>query len=318
MMNLKTSKIAVICGGTSSERQVSLKSGAGIHDALKRAGYDVCLLDLSADAEKDIADTPMDFAFIALHGSYGEDGGIQTLLESKGIPYAGSDAVGCRNAFDKRITREILDEQGIPCPAWREVTSANEAAGLGLRYPVFVKPTRGGSSIGVSLVKTADEMPNALIKAFSEDSRVLIETSCPGREFAVGILGESALPVIEIVPGGEFYDYASKYESSATRYEFPGDLGNDLQLEMQKLAVSTHVFLGCSAFSRVDLMLSGGKIYVLELNTIPGMTTKSLLPKQAAKIGIDYTELCVRMMEESLRERECQEDAKENTKLAKN
>ena len=305
MTRLRDLKIAVLAGGTSSEREVSLRSGAAVHQALVGKGFDAVLLDVDGRAAAQARAAGADLAFIALHGVFGEDGGVQSALEEAGIPYTGSGPEACRRAMDKEASRKVLNQSGFAEPRWRVIRGGTAPPGApsDLEYPFFVKPCRGGSSIGVSQVKSEAEWPAAWAAARAEDDKVIVESKVTGREMAVGILGDHALPVIEICPARDFYDYTAKYSDSGTRYVFPDDLTPAVLKRIQENALRAHRALGCGGFSRVDLILTAAADYVLEVNAIPGLTAASLLPKQALKEGIQFADLCVMMIRESIKTR---------------
>lgn len=296
-------KIAVLAGGISSEREVSLRSGAAVHEALLSKGLDAVLVDAGERAAEQARAAGADVAFIALHGAFGEDGRVQTLLENAGIPYTGSGPEACRRAMDKEISRQIFKKAGLPEPSWRVVHGAGAALPPDLTFPLFVKPCRGGSSIGITQAASAADWPRALQAALAEDDKVMVESKIVGREIAVGILGDHALPAIEIRPAREFYDYTAKYSNSGTQYVFPDDLSPERLRRVQQTALQAHQSLGCAGFSRVDLIVTDAADYVLEVNAIPGMTATSLLPKQALREGIQFADLCVMMILESMKSR---------------
>ncbi|MBP9733925.1 MAG: D-alanine--D-alanine ligase [Candidatus Omnitrophica bacterium] len=303
MMELKEIKIAVLAGGISSEREISLRSGAAVHAALLGKGLDAVLLDVDERAAQMTKDAGADLAFIALHGAFGEDGRVQQALEDLGIPYTGSGPEACRRAMDKEVSRELFRAAGLAEPRWtvvtdlRQGTAAIQATGL----PAFVKPCRGGSSIGVTQLKTEAQWSSAFESARAEDARVMVESKIKGRELAVGILGDHALPAIEICPAREFYDFEAKYSNSGTQYIFPEDISASRLKRIQETALRAHQALGCEGFSRVDLIMDEDTDYALEVNAIPGMTATSLLPKQARREGIQFEDLCVMMIQQRVR-----------------
>ncbi|MBF0253875.1 MAG: D-alanine--D-alanine ligase [Candidatus Omnitrophica bacterium] len=296
-------RIGVLCGGVSSERDISLKSGRAVHDALVGAGFKARLIDAREDYMSTILETPVDYVFVALHGRMGEDGTVQRVLETAGIPYSGPGAEACRISMDKALSRRRFEEVGLGNPRWAEFDDPAKALAHRLSYPVFVKPVCGGSSIGTAMVSGADGMPDAVRDAFAEDERILIEERIAGREMAVGILGDSALSPIEIRPKRAFYDFEAKYGDSGTEYLFPDDLEAAWIQELKCAALLAYQALGLSGFSRIDMILAQDRIYLLEANAIPGLTPKSLLPKQAARAGFGFAELCVKIMQSSLRSR---------------
>ena len=288
----KFGQVAVLKGGISAEREVSLESGAAIAAGLRTAGYDVTEIDvISSDFT---VPAGVDAVFIALHGTFGEDGGAQARLEVLGIPYVGAGVEASRIAFDKLLTEQCLMAAGVPVPD-SEVLRAGQSRTLSL--PVVVKPPREGSSVGCHLVFNASEWDAAFAEALTHDAEVMVQQFIPGREFTVGIVNGQVLPVVEIVPAGEWYDYAAKYQADTTRYVVPAELSSEKTEEMQNVALKTFEALGARGFGRVDFrMTPSGDLFVLELNTIPGFTSHSLLPKAAAAAGIEFPELCDRIM----------------------
>ncbi len=302
-MNPAFGKIAVLCGGRSCEREVSLVSGRAVVGALAAAGFEVISMDPADEGYLDALkrERPA-IAFLALHGTYGEDGTIQRALEKAGIPYTGSGPEASERAFDKATTQTLLRQKGLPVPDFVILNSpADLSAAQSFGVPQVVKPARAGSSVGISIVQDPSDIAEACREAFRHSERVLVERYTPGRELTVGILGDEALPVGEIIPQRSFYDYQAKYGDSGTRYEFPARLSREKSDELRRLALAAHRAAGCEAMSRVDLMLSREeRPYLLEINTIPGLTSKSLLPKAAGAAGIDFTGLCVKIIELSM------------------
>ena len=290
-------KIGVIAGGLSPEREVSLSTGKGIFNSLINLNYRAEFIDFDGDCIEKLK--AIDTAFIALHGKYGEDGTVQGLLEILKIPYTGSGVISSAIAMDKIYSKKIFRAEKIPTASFLGIdlktktriefikSEVNKIIG----YPVIVKPNRGGSTIGVTIVNKESELINAIDLAFNYDDRILIEKYIYGKLLTVGIIGEEpiALPVLEIRPKSGFYDYASKYTPGLTEYLIPAPIK---KLEAQKIsaiALRCHKALECSALSRVDLILGDDKkIYILEVNTIPGMTPTSLVPKAAAYCGINF------------------------------
>ena len=286
-----------MAGGNSSEREISLMSGRAVCDALREAGGDALFLDITGHLEEDVRGTQMDVAFIALHGRFGEDGTIQAMLRDKRIPYTGSGPEASRLALDKISSRKRFEEAGIPVP--RYVIAEKKFYGLSdLSFPVVVKPQFEGSSIGLSIVDEESELIPAMEKAFEYGPRLIIEEFVKGRELTAGILGEEVLPIIEIVPKEKCYNFFAKYESRDTQYLVPASIESSLYGEIQRLALLAHNTLGCRSFSRVDMILGDdGTIYVLEVNSIPGLTGRSLLPKAAQAADISFQDLSVRILQ---------------------
>lgn len=301
-------KVAVLMGGTSNERAVSLVSGTNVADALASLHeFEVVPVVLDAD-NLDALPADVDACYIALHGGWGENGGVQAALDTRGIPYTGPGARASRLAMDKIETKKVLDAAGIPNAPWCVVGDADAAcaeADLPLPLPVVVKAPRDGSSVGVYVVKSFDQWADAVRNAvridrekFGGAGEALVEAFIPGREMTAGVLGHEALPVIEIRAPGGWYGYEEKYNSDATRYPFPTD---DFLPEMQRLALAAFDATGCRGVTRVDFRITPeGRMFVLELNTSPGMTGHSLVPKAAAKHGIPFPGLCRRVLEAAL------------------
>lgn len=289
-------------GGWSSERPISLRSGSAVITGLKESGCDAVPLDLkdSMTVREEIEQAGLDAVFIALHGHFGEDGGIQTLLDQLGIPYTGSSAQASRKAMNKGIFRKIVTEAGIRMPEGVAFDVQGARLALSFPFPWIVKPSIEGSSIGVSIVDTEEELPKAIENAARYSPSVVIEGYIKGKEITVGILQDQALPPVEIVPKNRFYDYESKY-GAGTEYLVPARISDSKNQEAGKIGLAVHQLIGCRSFSRVDMILGkDGELYVLELNTIPGLTDKSLLPKAAAAAGISFRELCVNILESAL------------------
>jgi D-alanine-D-alanine ligase len=304
-------RVAVLKGGNSLERYVSLRSGARVEDALERLGHDVVPIDVGADlVERLQADRP-DVAFVALHGRGGEDGTVQELLELVGVPYTASGPGACIRCMDKVVAKHALRDAGIPTPdfyAFSQAAFADLGAAKALpaieerlAFPIVVKPAAGGSAMGIKFARTAGDVPGALVAAFSYDTKVLLERHIAGRDLAVSVLdgpdGPRALPVVEAIPTGDSYDFEARYEIGATRFDCPAELPAELARRAQELALATWRVLGCRGFARVDLMLEGGELTVLEANAIPGLTDTSLLPLAADAAGIGFDEFVARTLD---------------------
>jgi D-alanine-D-alanine ligase len=308
------SLIAVLKGGNSLERQVSLKSGARVEDALRRLGHQTVAIDVGADLVRRLTDVAPDIAFVALHGRDGEDGTVQELLEVMGIPYTGSGVSACVRSSDKVLAKHAMRDAGIPTPDFFAFSeTAFKALGAGqalpaieqrLRFPIVVKPASQGSALGIKFARTPGDVPGALVAAFSYDRKVLLERYIAGRDLAVSVLDEAggeprALPIVEAVPQQEdFYDFESRYEIGRTRFVCPAELDGALAARAEEIAVQAVRLLGCSGFARVDLMLddTDGELYVLEVNPIPGLTETSLLPQAAEAAGISFDEMIGRIV----------------------
>ncbi len=304
-------KVAVLQGGRSLERGVSLRSGARVEDALQRLRHDPLPLDVGADLVERLIDERPDAAFVALHGPGGEDGTVQELLEILDIPYTGPGVAACARCMDKTLAKHELREAGIPTPDWfafnatafRELGAADalEQIEASLGFPLVVKPASGGSALGVKLVRGRDEVPQALVAAFSYDDRVLLERYVPGRELAVSVIGEDALPILEAIPReGDLYDFEARYEIGRTDFVCPADLDAETAAAVTEAALAGFATLGCSGFSRVDLMLGDEGPQVLEVNAIPGLTDTSLLPQAAEAAGLEFEQLVERALELAL------------------
>jgi D-alanine-D-alanine ligase len=301
---LKTRKIGVLCGGSSHEREVSLKTGDAVYRALVSLRLNACKLDVDKNITLILVKERVDLAFIALHGKLGEDGTIQGLLEIMGIPYTGSGVLASALALDKTYTKKVFYYHNLPMTKYRVLEKRVEASGniLGdLDYPIIVKPAREGSTIGVTIVQEPSGLDSAINIAFGYGDKILIEEYIEGREITVGILGDKSLPVIEIVSKTAFYDYRAKYEPGMSEHIVPAKLPREQYEFAQYLALSAHRALGCRGATRVDMVMDReGKIYLLEVNTIPGMTETSLLPEAAAVAGIDFKQLVVKILSYAL------------------
>jgi len=299
-------RVAVLMGGTSSEREVSLNSGANVLEALKARGVDAHAVDGIPSLVKALADKKFDRVFNILHGNKGggEDGVLQGLLEALGAPCTGSGVLGTALAMDKIRSKQVWLALGLPTPRYLRIEKGADvhAAARSLGLPVIVKPSCEGSSVGVSRVFNDADLEAAVELAARYPGELLMEQLIEGQELTVGILGEQALPSIRIVPAGEYYDYHAKYVAEDTQYLCPG-LEGEPEQEIRRLALAAFHAIGCSGWSRVDVMRDkAGKFYLLEVNTAPGMTSHSLVPKAAAQVGIDFETLCWRILETSFKE----------------
>ncbi|MBI3546545.1 MAG: D-alanine--D-alanine ligase [Gammaproteobacteria bacterium] len=295
-------KVAVLMGGPSAERDVSLKSGNAVLAALKRRGVDAHGIDADQSSLHQLEKGKFARAFIALHGRWGEDGVIQGALEVLGIPYTGSGLLGSALGMDKLRSKYLWSAAGIPTPDYAVLERGVDlnwiATKLGL--PMFVKPVREGSSLGVSKAKTLSELKAAWDMAAKYDDQVIAEKFIDGAELTCGMLVDQALPLIKIETEREFYDYEAKYILDSTRYLCPCGLPAEQEREIQRLALRAFNVLGCSGWGRVDFMQDqSGRVYVLEVNTVPGMTDHSLVPKAAKQAGIAFDELVLRILETS-------------------
>jgi D-alanine-D-alanine ligase len=300
MNKKKFGRIGVLAGGRSSEREISLKSGSAVHQALVSEGCDAIFIDVRDDIYDILKRNRMDVAFIALHGKFGEDGTVQRILEEEGIPYTGSGPDASKLALDKIASKEVFKKSGIPVASHvvLDREDRRRAGAIDLPLPVVVKPQFEGSSIGLSVVSEEGRFDQALDKAFECGDRVIVESFVKGRELTVGILDDQPLPVVEIVPKSGVYDYTAKYKDPETKYLVPAPIDARTAGTAQDLGRRAHISLGCRSFSRVDMMADlNGRVFVLEVNTIPGMTERSLLPKAAAAAGLDFGALCVKLVE---------------------
>jgi D-alanine-D-alanine ligase len=304
-------KVAVLKGGRSLERGVSLRSGARVEDALERLGHRVLALEADGELVKRLVAEQPDVAFVALHGLGGEDGTAQELLEILGIPFTGPGIAACARCVDKVLAKHELRSAGIPTPDWfafnetafRELGAADALGDLEQRlgFPLVVKPSRGGSALGVKFAASWYEVPEALVSAFSYDDRVLLERFVDGRELAVGVLGGEPLPIVEAIPrSGDSYDFEARYEIGRTSFVCPAKLGTEQAAAITEKALAAYEALGCSGFSRVDLILGEEGPQVLEVNAIPGLTETSLLPQAAEAAGMSFERLVERILDLAL------------------
>ncbi len=303
-------RIALLYGGTSSEREVSIKSGEAVWAALERIGHHVLPLDIGTDNLAMLEHEKVDFAFIALHGGEGENGTIQRRLEEMQIPYSGSGPIASRLAMDKELSKAEFLTHRVPTAPY-EVAEEFDAEyrlrrmARRMGWPLVVKPIDQGSSFGVSKVASLNDVPGALAEAFRYGRRVMMERCIIGRELTVGVVGNRALPVCEVIAPSGFYDFKAKYDKTAgTRYVTNPDLPGPTAKMAQHYARRAHHALRCHGYSRVDLMLdTEGELWVLEVNTLPGMTETSLLPKAAAQEGVGFDELVQELIDVSLESR---------------
>ena len=306
-------RIAVLKGGGSLERQVSLRSGARVEDALQRLGYDVVAIDVGGDLVARLRAEAPDVAFVAMHGRDGEDGTVQELLEILGIPYTASGVSACVRCADKVLSKHAMRDAGLPTPdfysftetAFKELGAAEALPAIEerLEFPIVVKPADQGSALGIKFARSPADVPPALVAAFSYSHKVVLERHVHGRELAVSILGGDPLPIVEAVPREEdFYDFSARYTIGRTSFVCPAQLPDGLTERAQSLAVEVFRLLGCRGFARVDLMLEEetDDLYVLEANAIPGLTETSLLPQAADAAGIGFDELIGQIVELAL------------------
>lgn len=302
-------KIAVLFGGTSAEREVSLNSGAAVLAGLREGGVDAHLVDPKEIDVTQLKAMGFDKVFIALHGRGGEDGTLQGLLELLGLPYTGSGVMASAISMDKLRSKLLWQGAGLPVAPWVALTRTAFELGLSdsvntriaaLGLPVIVKPSREGSSVGMSKVDKAEDLSAALTLAFQHDEEVLIEKWLSGPEFTVAMLGKEILPSIRIQPAGVFYDYEAKYLSDETQYFCPSGLEAEREADLQSLVLKAWNVLGCRGWGRIDVMLDGdGQFYLLEANTSPGMTSHSLVPMAARQAGMSFSQLVVRILDQA-------------------
>ncbi|MGA2801022.1 MAG: D-alanine--D-alanine ligase [Verrucomicrobiota bacterium] len=293
-------KIVVMLGGPSAEREVSLRSGAAVTKALRSLGHEVHELDPRDDSW--VLPQKMDVVFLALHGTYGEDGTVQRRLDGLGAVYTGCDAESSRIAFDKVLTKKRCIEAGIPSARFLVVNSEKVPWPDGWRPPLVVKPVRQGSSVGLQFVEQIEDWQKAVAEALKFDSEVLVEEKIVGRECTVGILDDEALPIVEVRPKVGSYDYRNKYTAGCTEYFCPAPFDAALTERIQEAALGAFKAIGGRDYARIDMMVrASGEPVVLEVNTLPGMTETSLLPKAAAAAGLNYGQLCQRMVDLALK-----------------
>lgn len=300
-------KVGVLMGGPSAEREVSLNTGRAILAALQEKGYDAIGIDLDPPRFiEQLKEAKIDIVFNAIHGKFGEDGALQGALEMMGIPYTGSGVLASAVAMDKAISKRLFQAAGIPTPRSRIYSETEKGRPLAAEIqaefgvPVVVKAAAQGSSIGVVIVEKQEDVASAVDEAFKYSDHIVVEEFITGKELTVAILGGEtveALPIIEIVPNSGRYDYHSKYTRGATEYIVPARLEDNVALQIQRIAVAVFELLGCKGVARVDVMLDNQNCsYVLEINTIPGMTATSLVPKAAAAAGVSFADLCERLL----------------------
>jgi D-alanine-D-alanine ligase len=301
-MDLKNLKIGVLGGGVSSERSISLMSAQNVWAALQRKGFHALFIDIVSSDYRTVAalmqSYMLDTAFIALHGAFGEDGGMQQILDDLHIPYTGSDTRASRLAMDKILAKKVFQKANIPTPSFFVHSCPNVLPKI-TRYPAVIKPNACGSSLGVSIISQESEMAAALREAFKYNDKVLIEEYIAGRELTVGIFDEKPLAIVEIVPKAGYYDFSAKYDDGKTDFIAPAKLSPRIYEQCQQVGLRAHQALGCRHFSRVDLRLSHDELpYVLEVNSIPGLTSHSLLPLSAgaASCGMGFDELIIGML----------------------
>ena len=295
MISLKNKKIGVLCGGTSSEREISLMSGKAVYEAIKKLGFDVVLIDVDKNVATKLVKEKIQIAYVILHGAMGEDGTIQGMLEIMGIAYTGCGVFSSAASIDKIISKKMFEYAKIPTAKWFTIEK-NKPFDMP-NFPVVVKPASQGSAIGISIVKNKKEFEKAVKLAFSFEDRVLVEQYIKGMEITVGVLNGKPLPVIEIVPKGKFYDFKSKYTLGQSTHIIPARLPNKVLKKAQDIALKIFSEFMCNGICRVDMIVDKkNSIYVLELNTLPGMTKTSLFPDAAKYIGMSFENLVLEIL----------------------
>ena len=297
-------RVAVVMGGASAEREVSIETGRCVMNALASLGHSAQSLDFDARFVDALREIRPDVVFNALHGTGGEDGTIQGVLNWLGVPYTGSDLTSCALAMDKHIAKKLLAAEGLPTPAWDTFDLSGGTLPLlpgSLNLPLVVKPRASGSSAGVTIVRTHEEWTRAMIDVAPRTTQIVAEEYVGGREFSVGVLGEEALPIVEIVAGDELYSYDAKYKPGGSRHLVPAPIDDDLAARLQMLALSMHRLIGLRDYSRTDVMVTKeGRPYILEINALPGLTTLSLFPDEARVAGIGFDSLIERLIQSAL------------------
>jgi D-alanine-D-alanine ligase len=305
------SRVAVLKGGRSLEREVSLRSGARVEDALKRLGHESHGIDVDHDLVRRLRELAPDVCFLALHGRDGEDGTVQELLEILGLPYTGSGVSACIRCSDKVLAKHHMVDAGLPTPdfvaftetAFKQLGAAEALGEIATRigFPMVVKPADQGSALGLRIARDTAAVPGALVAAFSYSGKVLLERHIAGRDLAVSVLDGVALPIVEAVPEGGVYDFDARYEIGRSTFVCPADLPADVTVAAQELAVAVHASLGCRDVSRIDLLCDAdGGLHVLEANVIPGLTETSLLPQAADAAGIAFDDLIAQLVDRAL------------------
>lgn len=292
-------KITVLMGGHSGEREVSLESGNAIADACIALGHDVKRVEIDGNLESIIPELQSaDLVFNGLHGTGGEDGAIQGFLKSLNLPFTGSGVESSAICMDKRVSKSLAENKGINTPAWITLEKTEEIPeAISLTYPVVVKPSREGSSIGLSIVQDSSGLKDAVVLARQHTGVVLIEEYIKGKEITVSVVGSEAYPIVEIIPSHEFYDYQCKYTKGMSKYRCPAELPDDQTKAIRKTALRIHATMGCRHYSRVDFRMDeNGTAYFLEINTLPGMTETSLLPKSAKAHGLSFNDVMEKLI----------------------
>lgn len=309
-------KIAVLYGGVSKEREVSISSSKGVIEALKKNGHDVVAIDFHPERLHEVIDLKVDLVFIALHGKFGEDGSVQGLLDMLNIPYVGSGVLASALAMDKYKAKQMFNSVDIPTAKGKlyqitedtNIEEINNDIKENFEVPFVIKPNREGSTVGLTIVKNMDQIEDAIKRATESDSYILVEQFIKGKELTVPVLGkkneEKALPIIEIIPKNELYDYESKYSQGGSEHIIPARISEELTEKIKKYAVLAHQVLGCETYSRADFLLTDdGKPYILEVNTLPGMTPTSLFPDSAKAVNMSYEEMIEKLVQLTIEQR---------------
>jgi D-alanine-D-alanine ligase len=300
LAKLKNKKIGVLYGGFSNERDVSIVSGSAVLNVFKKLKVNVCGLDVDKDIAEKIKKERIDIAYLALHGRFGEDGTIQGMLEILGVPYTGCGVFASAISMDKDISKKLFMYEDIFTPQW-EILKKNKPLPKVVKYPVVVKPVSQGSTIGVTIVKKASQFVEAVKKAFNYDKEIMLEQFLRGKEITVSVLYGKALPIIEIVPKGEFYDFKSKYQKGCSKHIIPACMSDEAYRMAENFAEKIYKVFKCRAMCRVDMIVDDcNKVWVLENNTLPGMTSTSLFPDAAKAIGYDFESLILKILESAL------------------
>ena len=303
---LRTLRITVLAGGAGSEREVSLESGQAVAEALRRCGHQVATADITPNDTSALDRPEVDIVFIALHGTFGEDGQVQRLCEARGVSYVGSGPEASALAMDKDAAKRAFRRASLATPDWVVIEASQapeERSALAEEpaLPCVVKPVNSGSSVDITIARDPASRDEAIERLLGNYGRAMVEAFIPGREVTVGVLGDRPLPVVEIIPRREFYDYIAKYQDAGTEYVCPAQLRPAVAEHLRAAGLAAHRALGCRDFSRTDFILADdGTAYVLEVNTIPGFTSHSLLPKAAAAAGISFEQLCDRIVQLAL------------------
>jgi D-alanine-D-alanine ligase len=293
-------KIGVLYGGLSSERKISIKSGESVLNTLKKLKLNVCGIDVDKNVIEKIKKEKIDIAYIALHGSIGEDGTIQGMLEMLGIPYTGCGVFASAVSMNKDISKKLFKYAGILTPKWRTFKKFETIPKI-RKYPIIIKPIAQGSTIGITVVKTSSQFTNAVKEAFKYGKEIIIEQFIQGKEITVGILNGEVLPIIEIIPNGKFYDFKSKYQKKGSLHIIPAEINKEVYKVAQNYAKKVYKIFRCNAVCRVDMIVDkNNRVWVLENNTVPGMTKTSLLPDASRAIGYDFKMLVLKIIESAL------------------